>query len=262
MKRILGRSQTGNDAQWRWAIEHIEELITFDEVKRLEEATVEELIKRTQGAKCAFAWSGGKDGIVLAPLCEQAGISEGIFGHTNLDYPEFLNWCLKNKPKGVKPYNNGLDLDWLAEHEDLLFPRGNEMLGKWRNLNQIGPFAKMFADNGLDMLIVGHRTIDGNVCGKNNIIAKKSGEVRYSPMADWPHEAILGYLHYYGIEISPCYKWKNAFIMGTHIWPERPYTKSVMDGYAEVYEIDPTIVIGAAEKLPTARRFLEEVANR
>ena len=32
-----------------------------------------------------------------------------------------------------------------------------------------------------------------------------------------------------------------------------------MKGYQEVYDIDPSIVIKAAEKLPSARHFLEEV---
>ena len=32
-----------------------------------------------------------------------------------------------------------------------------------------------------------------------------------------------------------------------------------MKGYREIYEIDPSIVLDAAKKIPSARRFLEEV---
>ena len=152
--------------------------------------------------------------------------------------------------------HTGYDLDWLAEHQELIFAEG--ITGqRWHQVNQRGPFTRMYFDNDLDILIVGHRAIDGNVCGKDGYIRKKSGEVRYSPIWDWPHEALLGYIHFNNLELPPIYGWKNGFVIGTHAWPEREFCKTLNQGYSEVYEIDPSIVVSAAEKIPSAKHFLE-----
>ena len=111
------------------------------------------------------------------------------------------------------------------------------------------------------MILVGHRKADGNVCGPGNVIRKNSGEVRYSPLADWPHEMTLAYIHYHQLKLPPIYGWRNGFRCGTHPWPSRMYMETVEQGWREVYEIDPGIVEGAAEKIESARTFLQEVTG-
>lgn len=252
--RRLGRKQTSSHAEWLDAFAKIGALISFDEVEAFAETAIER-IRNTSGKK-AFAWSGGKDSIVLADLCRRAGVTEGYFAYSDLDYPAFADWCLANKPDGVIPMHTGYDLNWLAEHQELIFAEG-AVGQRWHLINQRGPFTKMYFDNGLDYLIVGHRVIDGNVCGENGVIRKKSGETRFAPMYDWPHEALLGYIRYHGLALPPIYGWKDGFVQGTHAWPEREFCKTLNQGYREVYEIDPSIVIEAAEKIPSAKHFLE-----
>lgn len=258
MKRVLGRKRSSSSADWMDAVERIEEFISPEEVEIFAAQAAERIRKACAGKKVAYAWSGGKDSIVLADILEKQDVSEGYFAYCDLDYPEFIRWVNANKPDGVKMMHTGYDLEWLAKHQELIFATG--LVGqRWHQISQKGPFTEMFFGNGLDILILGHRIIDGNVCGTEGFIRKKSGEVRFNPLYDWPHEAILGYIHYNNIPLPPVYKWKDGYIQGTHAWPERDYCDTLDQGYREVYDIDPAIIMEAAKYIPSALRFLREV---
>lgn len=85
------------------------------------------------------------------------------------------------------------------------------------------------------------------------------GRKQVSDNAKW----IEAMEHIENLALPPIYGWKNGYRCGTHPWPSRMYMQSVDQGYREVYEIDPSIVTAAAEKLSSARHFLEsEVADR
>ena len=259
MRTVLGRKQTSKNEDWIWALENIEDLITEEEVQEFTDKALIDIGKAALGKKAAYAYSGGKDSIVLADLCEKAGVTEGFFAYNSLDYPAFISWVRENKPDGVRMMHTGYNLKWLYRHQNLIFAEGP--LGqRWHNINQRGPFTRMYFDNGLDILIVGHRNIDGNFCGPNGYIKKQSGEIRFAPIRDWPHEALLGYIHYHNLPLPPIYRWKDGFVQGTHVWAEREFcSQDIMKGYREVFEIDPEIVKQAANVLPSARHFLEEV---
>ena len=57
--------------------------------------------------------------------------------------------------------------------------------------------------------------------------------------------------------MPPIYDWKNGYLCGTHPWPARQWTKSIENGWQEVYEIDKSIVIDASEHIDSAKKFLE-----
>lgn len=260
MKRILGRKQTSPNSKWIEAMNRIEDLVPRNEFDNAVATAVERIKKATQGKNVAYSWSGGKDSIVLSSICRCAGIKECMFAHTDLEYPAFLEWCLNNKPDNCEVIHIPYGLDWLSAHENMLFPKGRE-LNKWYQIVQRAAFTKYFFEHNLDMIIVGHRKADGNIVGPDGILRKGSGEVRYSPLADWPHEMILAYIHYNNIELPPIYEWENGFKCGTHPWPSRMYTESIENGWHEVYAIDRSIVENAAEKISSARLFLESEAN-
>lgn len=258
MKKVIGSKHRTTNGQWLDAIANIESLVTPEEVGTFAETATERIRSASLGRHAAFAWSGGKDSIVLADLCEKAGVHDGYFAYCDLDYPAFIRWCEANKPEGVKMMHTGYGLDLLVEHPELIFARG--AIGqRWHQISQRRPFTRMFFDNNLDVLLVGHRTIDGNVCGDEFTIRKNTGETRFAPIADWPHEILLGYIHYHRLALPPIYGWKDGFIQGTHAWPERDYCDSLEQGYREVYEIDPSIIVDVARKIPSAAAFLREV---
>lgn len=259
MKQVLGRKQTSKNEDWIYAWEHIEDLISPEEVEEYAAASLAEMREAVAGKRVAFAYSAGKDSIVLADLCEKLSILHGYFAYCELDYPAFVKWVKENKPDSVEMMHTGLGYGWLKKHQNLIFAEG-QLGQRWHQISQRGPFTKMFFDNHLDLLLVGHRRIDGNFCGRNGYIRKRSGETRYAPIRDWPHEALLGYIHYNQLPLPPIYGWKDGWVQGTHAWPEREFcSEDIMKGYREVYEIDPSILDRAAKYLPSACHFLEEV---
>lgn len=261
MIKVLGRKKRTEQSRWLEVWDNIENYVSRGEVLEETEKVVEEIRKTVKDKRVAFSWSGGKDSIVLADVCKRAGVEDSMFAHTELEYPVFLDWCMKNKPEGCEVINLGYDLEWLNKHPYMLFP--NKKYGQhWMVIYQRKSFTEYFFGKKLDMLLVGHRKADGNIVGENNIIRKGSGEVRYSPLADWSHELLLAYIHYFDLPMPPIYRWKNGFICGTHPWAKRGCVQSIEQGYREVYEIDPSIVINAADTLESARRFLEKEQNK
>ena len=257
MKSVIGRKQSAtDDALWRYVAENIEEYVSRSELLQAVTETVRRIAETTDGKRVAFAWSGGKDSIVLADLCRLAGVNRSVFAHTDLEYPEFLEWCLEHKPENCEVINTKQDISWLVEHSEMLFPKGTDQQ-KWYQIVQRRAFTEFFFREGLDMLIVGHRKADGNVVGSGGVIKKKSGETRWAPLSNWSHEMILAYIHYNKLELPPIYSWKSGYRCGTHPWPSRMGMKTVEQGFQEVYEINPQIVIEAAKKLESARTFIE-----
>lgn len=262
MRMTIGRKQNSKNDEWLYAMQHIEELISPQEVTEYADRAIERIAKAVSGKTAAYAWSAGKDSIVLGKLCERAGVTESFFGHCDLEFPAFLTWALKHAPQGCEIINTGLDLDWLAAHPDLMFVDDAHNLNRWYGYLQRKTFSTYFENHDVDLLIVGHRIIDGNTCGKDFYIRKNSGETRFAAIADWPHEAILGYIHYHGLELPPTYNWEDGWVFGPTPWPIWGRPESHIDGFRMIYEIDPSIVIAAADKIPVARTFLTAVDTR
>lgn len=254
MKRVLGRKQSTDNSRWLDAIAHIEELVSPDELAEAVATVCEEIKATVSGKRSAYAWSGGKDSLVLADICQSVGITDCLFAHTELEYPVFLDWCLQHKPEGCEVINTGQNIEWLVKHPAMIFPDNSATTSRWYGIVQRTAIKQYFTERKLDVILCGHRKADGNYVGRGtNIYTNGAGVTRYSPLADWPHELVLAYIHYRKIPMPPIYGWKDGYRCGTHPWPSRMGMISVEEGFREVYEIDPSIVIAAAEKLPSAR---------
>ena len=72
---VLGRKQRIKNSDWTDTLGKIEQLISKKELDQLVEKTIKEIKKKTQGKKTAYAWSGGKDSLVLGEICRRAGIA-------------------------------------------------------------------------------------------------------------------------------------------------------------------------------------------
>lgn len=256
----LGRKQNIDNSVWLEAIANIEATISRKELDDLTAATVQDIQTATSGKSAAFAWSGGKDSIALAKLCEMAGISASMIGVCNLEYPAFMQWVEENKPAGCEVINTGQDLDWLSRHPNMLFPQDAATAAHWFSIVQHRAQKEYFKAHNLDVLILGRRRADGNYVGRSsNIYTNSQGVTRYSPIADWTHEQVLAFIHYHHLPLPPIYDWHNGFLCGTHPWPARQWTGSEENGWREVYTIDKQIVITAAEHFPLAQKCLEVV---
>lgn len=263
MENILGRKQSIKNENWLTAVSRIEELVSKVELNKLVEDTIKEIRLQTIGKKAAYAWSGGKDSLVLGEICQKAGITECMIGICNLEYPDFLAWILEHKPKNLETINTGQDIGWLEKHTEMLFPTNNRISSLWFSIVQHRAQVKYYKVHDLDMILLGRRLADGNYCGKGrNIYTDNKGVTRYSPLAGWKHEAVLAYIHYYNVPLPPIYEWPNGYLCGTHPWPARQWTRSEERGWAEVYQIDPRIVIEASMRFPGAKKFLKSIKAR
>jgi hypothetical protein len=256
----LGRKQNISNEAWLDTIANIEELVSREEIEELSAATIQDIKAKTSGKAAAYAWSGGKDSIVLGKLCEAAGVTSCMIGVCNLEYPAFMKWVSGNKPQGCEVINTGQDLKWLSEHPEMLFPQDSTTAARWFAIVQHRAQRKYFQSHNLDIIILGRRRADGNYVGrKSNIYTDGNGVTRFSPLADWSHEKILAFIHYHNLSLPPIYCWHNGFLCGTHPWPARQWTGSEANGWQEVYNIDRDIVITAAETIPGARLYVEGV---
>lgn len=228
------------------------------DLESLVKKTVADIKRKTKGKKAAFAWSAGKDSLVLGQICHMAGINACVLVVCNLEYPAFLKWVEANKPPELEIINTGQDLRWLSNHPHMLFPQDSKTAAQWFHIVQHRGQARYYKDHELDVLLLGRRRADGNYVGKGeNIYTNGQGVTRYSPLSEWSHEQVLAFIHYYNVALPPIYEWKNGYLCGTHPWAARQWTGSVENGWKEVYEIDRSVVKEAAEHIPSAKAFLE-----
>lgn len=254
----LGRKQRISNSQWIAAIGNIESLVKKEALAPLVEKTVEDIKSKTAGKNAAFAWSGGKDSLVLESICNLAGIKECVLVICDLEYRAFLQWVTDHMPEGLEVISTGQDLEWLRDHPHMLFPQDSKTAAQWFHIVQHRGQAIYYKENALDIMLLGRRKADGNYVGKSdNIYTNNQGITRYSPLSDWKHEDILAYIHYNNIDLPPFYNWINGYYCGTHPWPARQWTGSIENGWKEVYTIDKTIVVEAADYIDSAKRFLE-----
>lgn len=258
MNNILGRKQRIKNSEWLNAMENIESLVSKKDLESLVKKTVADIKRKTKGKKAAFAWSAGKDSLVLSQICHMAGINACVLVVCNLEYPAFLKWVEANKPPELEIINTGQDLRWLSNHPHMLFPQDSKTAAQWFHIVQHRGQARYYKDHELDVLLLGRRRADGNYVGKGeNIYTNGQGVTRYSPLSEWSHEQVLAFIHYYNVALPPIYEWKNGYLCGTHPWAARQWTGSVENGWKEVYEIDRSVVKEAAEHIPSAKAFLE-----
>lgn len=256
----LGRKQKTQNEAWLSAMDNIEDAISRQELDDLSGKTIEAVQSAAADKKVAYAWSGGKDSIVLGKLCEAAGITDSMIGVCDLEYPAFMQWVEKNKPAGCEVINTRQDMKWLAKHPEMLFPQDSATAARWFHIVQHRAQRIYFKEHSLDILLLGRRKADGNYVGKDsNSYTDRTGVTRFSPLADWKHEHILAYIHYNNLPLPPIYGWKNGYLCGTHPWPARQWTGSEENGWREIYDIDPSIVETAASVIPNAARFLRGI---
>lgn len=178
-----------------------------------------------------------------------------------LEYPEFLRWATDHMPPGLTVVKTPQDMEWLVRNPGMLFPQTAAIAAKWFRIVQNDGQERFYQRHGTDLLLTGRRRKDGNMVGPRgqNIYTNGRGVTRYSPMADWSHEEVVGFNFYRDHPCPPTYTWPNGFRVGTGPWAARQYTGSIENGWREVYAIDPQIVRDAAMRFPSAERELAAI---
>lgn len=254
----LGAKQALRDQHtWQRAIATCREQWPDPRLDQLIDVTVRRIQERTAGRNAALAWSGGKDSLALAHICAIAGIHDCVLAISNLEWPAFLQWVTDVMPPALTVISTGQDLTWLREHPRMLFPQGAYGPRWFQIVNHRGQ-ETYYRDNNLDILLLGRRRVDGNYVGPRGaeLYTNARGITRYSPLADWPHEAVFSLLTREQISLPPCYTWPRGYQVGTGSWPARQWTDSIDHGFEECWTIDPQVIRDAAAHLPAAADWL------
>ena len=169
----IRRKQNSDNGAWLDAMANIESVVSREEIAEISAKAIEEIRATTADKKAAYAWSGGKDSIVLSKLCEDAGVTSSLIGVCDLEYPEFMRWIESNKPAGCEVINTKQDLDWLAKHPEMLFPGDSAHAARWFSIVQHRAQRIYFQKHELDVLILARRRADGNYVGRGFVSCKK-----------------------------------------------------------------------------------------
>lgn len=255
---MLGRKKSVKNSDWKFMHENVQNIISREHIEELTKVTVADIIEKTKGKNVAYAWSGGKDSIVLGDLCEKSNINQSMIGLSRLEYPDFENWIMRNKPKGLEVIYTEQDLRWLSKNKEMLFPEASDVHAKWYAIIQHKAQRQYYMSKKLDMIILGRRKKDGNFVGRGTNIYTSKGVTRFSAISEWTHEDISAYIYYNNLEIPSIYEWKNGFVQGTHPWSARARNGSLVQTWEEVYDIDKSIVEGASEYFEEAKQIMEE----
>lgn len=255
----LGRKQSIRDqGTWQAARARSREEWPNDRLDALVDKTVENVKAVTKGKRTAYGWSGGKDSLALQYVMEQAGIEDSVLSISALEFPAMLQWMTDHMPDGLTIRKQAnVNLGWLRDRPHMLFPQGKDG-PKWFQLVNHAGQNQHWTDHRLEMLVLGRRRPDQNFCGpkETNVYTNKQGVTRFSPLADWSHEAVFALIEREGMDLPPCYGWPRGYQIGTGSWPARQWTDSQDFGFQEVWEIDPDVVRGAAADLPQAADWM------
>lgn len=255
-KYILKSKYHNTQEDWLNVYNNIPYYISKEEIETKINETMENIKKIIKGKKVAYAWSGGKDSLVLQIIMEKLGINKGIAAISKeLEYPSFLKFFNEHLPLGIEVKNMPIEFEYLKKHSELIFPVGSINSDKWDKMIHLKAQNNYVKDNNINILIMGRRKQDGNFVGKNNIYSRKDGVTIYSPLADWKHEDILATLYYYGIKLPSIYFMKDGFNLGTHNVFSRMGKKE--ECLEEIYKHDKNIW----EKLSIHFDFLKEFLN-
>lgn len=257
-RRRLGRKQSGDNNAFRDAWQDAESLMPRSRAIELVEAAAARVRSLVAGRPAAYAWSGGKDSQALRAVAEAAGVDRGVIGLSRQEFPAFEQWVRLNRPPGITPIVTGPDLSWLAGHGRYLFPRNSRDASFWARSVNIRAQDDYCASRSVRVLLLGRRRLDGNYIGPRGADHYESrGVVKVNPIADWSHETVLAVIAHFRLPLPPCYDWPNGWVVGTGGWPARQHTKSVDDGWAKTFAIDPSVVRAAAAVIPSAGSWLD-----
>ena len=229
---------------------------SVEHIKRLEAQTLLEMLDVTRGKKCAYAYSGGKDSVVLSLLCNKIGIYDGVCAISSLFFDVSIAHITSTLPSGLTLVDTGQDMNWLFENQDrYLF---SDDMFQWYKIGHLQAQKEFHANNGIELMLKGKRRQDGNNIGKELIRTNSRTGCEYNPIRDWTHEEVIAYMRYNGKTLSDFYWTKYGFHFGDVEWPSMNLQKgmSVYDMWEYIYSIQPSAVIGAAEGIKSAKKFL------
>lgn len=249
------------DEKWRHAWDNITSLVTREE---LDEQFVYPALRRLEAFTkdhpyWIFGWSGGKDSWPIWWLAGQVlPDSKGAFAHYGvLEFPSMSKYFAEHTPPNIMTLVNPRfqNYDWIEEYQDrFLFPKNSKDTYYYATHGTHWAQQQLYSLLKPDAIVLGRRIADGNQTGDDGLMVSRK-RVQYSPIYDWPHEAVLAFMHYYEMPLAPYYGYPNAWSAGTSNWAGLLF-KEQLDGWAYLDQCDPELVEKEAPRFVSGREYL------
>lgn len=241
-------------SEWLYAWNYAKGYSQSVEGKIKAEKLIEKALERIPNERCVYGWSGGKDTLALQLICERAKIADCALGTIGFqwEYPSFIEYVEKNKPKKLVIKDFGITAEWLNAHPQYVFPSNSADNYYWyKNCNQKA-FFEFAKEKDSKHIVLGHRTIDGNICRDG--ILPKGDTKRIFPMFDFSHEDCFLLIAYAGKELPAQYFYPDGFKQGSHAWVMRAGGDKELE---TIWNIDKNILLNHKELLKV-QNFLKE----
>lgn len=258
--KYLKSKKHNSEQDWHNAFDNVTDIITFEHIESKVNMAVERLKKELKGRKAFFAWSGGKDAEALRFICERAGLYNAVQGmsHIDMEYPDMRKFFAEHRPEYCRTYYTGKTIEWLEKNPEYLFASEYKYRWAW-TVWIVQNSWKHMQNLGFDTVVLGHRTMDGNSCGKNGVYTGATGIKKVCPIFDFSHEEVFAMIKYYGLHLAPIYDYPDGFKFGTQPWINRkPKIAGDKDtAMDEIMKIDSTIIPTYADRLTILRNYCE-----
>lgn len=266
---MLGRKQSSKNEDWLYAWNNVAKIVSEEHIRQITNQVIQRIkavISLNGFKRIAYAWSGGKDSIVLYDILQRSGIDRlgGVLALYEHEFPAFIDWIGENAPADVQIVKtNAFTDDFLNKNPEYLFPMETKykdayLPPRWKVQNGY------IKENQVDCMIMGRRLADGNLCGKreHGFVTNSKAGAKFNPLADWSHEEILAYLQYNQLWLPPTYFYENGFQAGTQAWTEkRRINGHFFETFDLLMSIDPRIVESVRGRLEIADEYLEYKKN-
>lgn len=244
--------------EWMEVWNNYDKYCSVEHLLQLEAKTLKEMREVTKGKKCAYAYSGGKDSVVLSILCNKIGIYDGVCAISSLFFDESIAHIKATLPSDLTLVDTGQNMQWLFENQKRFLFSDN--MFQWYTIGHLKAQKEYHDQSGIDLMLKGKRKQDGNNLGKDLIRTNSRTGAEYNPLRDWTHEEVIAYMRYHGKTLSPFYWTKYGFHFGDVEWPSMNLQKgmTVYDMWDYIYSFQPSAVIEAAKGIDTAEKYLEK----
>lgn len=216
------RKRMENIAYFKGLYDTAHREISKRECAELMKRTADEMALVFQGERVVYAWSGGKDSVVLDSLMRMVGNHIGVCVCTQLEYPCVDAFLMGNKPPRTEIVRTTHDLAWLRRNPKMLFPADSRTKSDWLRIVQHSHTDEFAKRVGASMLVFGRRTEDGNVM-KSKLYTVEGRARRYNPLKDFTHLQIWGIVRHFELPEYPLYaRHASSLVTGTGSWAQEP----------------------------------------
>ena len=182
-------------------------------------ATIESALRlgARDGSGALIAYSGGKDGLVVALLAQEHGVTEGACE---------VSFCFDRQVADIRAtaerlgfnvtYREQLSYGWLREHPQHIFARDTGLVSVLCQRRQIASFERVAAERGARVIFTGRKRRGNSV---KQAVYEKGAFVMAHPLACWDDGDVWTFLRDRGVARPWVYDTVFGRREGNSAWP-------------------------------------------